>query len=395
MHIPTTYPLISADGHINESAQMWERVPERFRDEARMKIEPHENGTVLNFHGSKIFLPKFGREMTEDELSREFRRDKTGGADIAYRTAEQARDGVTAEVVFPNALLSLGTRADAEFNLAVARAYNDWVDEVFAPARDRYIPAALIPVDDSGAAIGEAERCLALGFRTLMVPCSFAWRPYDRPEYEPFWSLMESSGVPLNFHVFTGNVFFGTDFASVEQMTPHEFMSRRSVASELEYRVERLSTTVMGMAAGIGPIVHLTGGGVLERHPRLRFIVTEAECGWLGWTLHAMDAMQQRRRLGLATLSMRPSEYFRRQGAVTITDDPVALKLLDVTGTENLLWGNDYPHDEGTFPNSRPFIDAIRAATSAEGAYQILAGNAARLYGFDVDKIASFRADAA
>jgi predicted TIM-barrel fold metal-dependent hydrolase len=138
----------------------------------------------------------------------------------------------------------------------------------------------------------------------------------------------------------------------------------------------------------MGLIVHLTGGGVLERHPRLKFVVTEAESGWLAWTLHAMDAMQKRRRLGLQTLSMRPSEYFKRQGAATICDDPVALALLEFTGTHTLLWGNDYPHDEGTFPRSEPYRESIRRATTPDGAKAILAGNAARLYGFDLEQIA-------
>src|SRR4030095_12893427 len=111
-----------------------------------------------------------------------------------------------------------------------------------------------------------------------------------------------------------------------------------------------------------------------------KFGGSEAECGWLAWTLQAMDAMQQRRRLGLQTLSLKPSEYFRRQGAVTITDDPVALQLLEFTGTETLMWGNDFPPAEGTFPNSKPFIEANRAATTLGGAYQILAGNAAGVY---------------
>jgi predicted TIM-barrel fold metal-dependent hydrolase len=384
---PRTYPFISADGHVNESDAMWERVPEKHRDLARTRMEKHADGLVMGFHGSKVFIPKFGREMTDSEKAREFRNDPTGGADIAHRTKDQLRDGVAAEVVFPNSLLALGTNANAEFNLAVARAYNDWVHEIFSPARERYVAAALIPVDDIASAVAEAQRCLALGFRTLMAPCAYAWRPYDRPDYEPLWSVIEESGVPLNFHVFTGNVFFGTDFASVEQMTPDEFFERRTRSGELEYRVERLSTTVIGMAAGMGPIVHLTGGGVLERHPRLKFVVTEAECGWLAWTLHAMDAMQSRRRLGLQSLTLKPSEYFRRQGAVTITDDPVALRLLDFTGTDTLMWGNDYPHDEGTFPDSKPFIDQIRAATTPDVAYQILAGNAARIYGFDVNAI--------
>ena len=88
---------------------------------------------------------------------------------------------------------------------------------------ERHVAARIIPVDDIALAVAEAERCLKLGFRTLMLPCSYPWRPYDRPDYEPLWGLVEESGVPLNFHVFTGNVFIGTDFASIEHMTAGDF----------------------------------------------------------------------------------------------------------------------------------------------------------------------------
>ena len=179
-----SYPIISSDGHVNESPEMWARVPEQYRELARIRYEKRADGLVMNLHGSKVFVPKFDRELTQDERDREFRSDPTGGADLEHRAREQARDGVTAEVVFPNSLLALGTNADPAFNLAVARAYNDWVHEVFAPARQRIVAAAQIPVDDIDAAVQEAERCLALGFRTLMVPCSYAWRPYDRPRAE-------------------------------------------------------------------------------------------------------------------------------------------------------------------------------------------------------------------
>ena len=114
-------------------------------------------------------------------------------------------DGVHAEVVFPNALLCIGSRPEVDLNYAVAQAYNDWVHEVFSPEPERYVAAAFVPVDDVSLAVAEAQRCIAKGFRTVMVPCSYPWRPYDRPDYEPLWSLIEEAGVVLNFHVFTGN----------------------------------------------------------------------------------------------------------------------------------------------------------------------------------------------
>ena len=90
---------------------------------------------------------------------------------------------------------------------------------------------------------------------------------------------------------------------------------------------------------------------------------------------------------------MRASDYFRRQGAVTISDDPVALNNLEFTGATCLLWGNDYPHDEGTWPNSAASLAQIRKRLSAEDARRVLCGNAARLYGFDLDYLASHQAE--
>jgi predicted TIM-barrel fold metal-dependent hydrolase len=383
--------IISADGHVDESKTMWERLPRHLRERAMPYSEEHADGVLFNALGRQVLMSHDVIEgRTEEDREREFRNDPTGGADLEVRIAKQAADGVHAEVIFPNELLALGSLYDPELNFALARVYNEWVYEIFSPMPKRYLPVGLIPTDEIGRALAEAERCLAEGFRTLMVPCSNAWLPYDRPVYEPLWSLVEEAGVPLNFHVFTGNVFFGTDFAALEDMTTEEFEARRAAAARYapEHVVERLSTTVLGMVAGMGPLVHLTGGGVLERHPDLRFVITEGEAGWLAWALYAMDAMQERRQLGLERLGMKPSQYFLRQGALTFSDDPVALRNLELTGSDCLMWGNDYPHDEGTYPRSEKFREEVRASVDEEEAHAIFAGNAARIYGFDLDALA-------
>ena len=384
--------IISADGHVDETEAFWDRVPETLRDRARPSYEEGPDGVFYTGLGQKMLLPAdllTGR--TEEDREREFRDDESGGTDLALRRANQASDGVHAEVIFPNDLLMLGSLHDPDVNFGLARAYNDWVLELFSPASLRCLPVGLIPTDHIEGAVAEAERCLAAGFRSLMVPCANAWLPYDLLVYEPLWSLVEEAGVPLNFHVFTGNVFFSSDFATLDGMTTEQFEARRAAAEAhtFEFRSERLSTTVLGMAAGMSPIVHLTGGGVLERHPNLRFVITEAEAGWLAWTLHAMDAMQDRRRLGLEKLPMKASDYFRRQGAVTFSDDPIALANTEFTGTDCLMWANDYPHDEGTYPSSEKFRVEVRVRVSEAEAHAIFAGNAARIYGFDLDALAA------
>ena len=154
--------------------------------------------------------------------------------------------------------------------------------------------------------------------------------------------------------------------------------------------MRQLDFSVMGAAAGMAPIIELTGAGVLDRFPALEFVVTESDCGWLPWVLQYMDQMQER-LLYLRKLQQKPSEYFRRQGTITISDDPVALDNIDLIGVERIMWGNDYPHDEGTFLRSRKPIAEIRARLSEDDSHKVLSGNAARLYGFDLQHLATSR----
>jgi predicted TIM-barrel fold metal-dependent hydrolase len=128
-------------------------------------------------------------------------------------------------------------------------------------------------MDEVEDAIAEAKRCIDLGFKTLFLPVTVPWKPYWHPDYEPLWSLIEEARVPISFHVFSGNLYFGTDFAFLPFLTPEQYEASRKVNQEIGDIPERMATTVVGMAAGMGPIIHLTGSGVLERHPNLRFAI--------------------------------------------------------------------------------------------------------------------------
>ena len=113
-------------------------------------------------------------------------------------------------------------------------------------------------------------------------------------------------------------------------------------------------------------------------------VVTESECGWLAWLLQAMDQIHERRFHNMRKLDLKASEYFLRQGTVAITDDAVALNNVEFTGTQCLMWGNDYPHDEGTFPHSQEAIERTFVGVSEADRYQMLVGNAARFYDLPV-----------
>ena len=146
---------------------------------------------------------------------------------------------------------------------------------------------------------------------------------------------------------------------------------------------EDLAGEVVEMAAAMKPLCLLVASGVLERHPGLKFVLVECGIGWLAWVLQTLDEMHEKRHMWIEPrLPDRPSDYFRRQGGATFGDDLVGLRMRDVTGVESLLWGSDYPHDEGTFPHSREVIERTFKDVPENEKRMIVGGNAERIYGF-------------
>jgi predicted TIM-barrel fold metal-dependent hydrolase len=136
-----------------------------------------------------------------------------------------------------------------------------------------------------------------------------------------------------------------------------------------------------------GPMVilSLSAGGALDRFPDLRIVTVETGASWLAWVMTQADSIYvDHANYARPKLSMLPSELIRRQCAATFMYDPVAINNRHTTGLDTLMWGNDYPHPEGTWPESQ-----ARNADQFDGVPDdevraIVGGNAARVFGFSV-----------
>lgn len=373
--------VITVDSHLGETKAFRDRLPKEFRD------------NFPDYKSSDDLMPSSSnrrRTLTEEDMLREFRSDPDLGTNIDRRLHDMALEGVDGEVIFPNHGLScsLGNKPGAYYH-AWARAYNDYAWDTFAEHRERFRLAALLAVDDIDETVAEAERCIERGFCTLFLPATVPWQPYHLPLYDPLWRLAEEAGISVNFHIFSGNLAERLSLISISHLDEeHIDQTRRVLRDDREAGVKLLEFSVLGAAAGMAPIVEMIGAGVLDRFPELKFVVTESDCGWLPWLLQYMDQMQER-LLYLQELKLKPSEYFHRQGTISISDDPVALDHIDLIGADRVMWGNDYPHDEGTFLRSDKPIAEIRARLDEDDAHKVLSGNAARLYGFDLDHLAT------
>jgi predicted TIM-barrel fold metal-dependent hydrolase len=134
--------------------------------------------------------------------------------------------------------------------------------------------------------------------------------------------------------------------------------------------------------------------GVLERHPGLKVVLTECFAGWLAWVMEFYDR-HYFGRLGNELLIEQgfspikgtqapPSYYIKRQISCTFSDDPMALRNRDVTGLDSLMWGNDYPHWEGIFPDSRAWIEKQFVDIPGAEVQQMVHDNAASVFGLTV-----------
>jgi len=367
--------LVSADSHVMEPIDLWTRhLPEKFRAIGpRFESGPEgpclmvENTVVRRFN---IFTKRDSeaRDAGADALHapedpQQMQNLSMGASDPVQRLKDLDADGVWGEVIYPNTALFFCSRIEnSELQAASAKIYNDWVADQFIGSSERFAPVALIPVNDTDAAVAELERAAKRGFRGVLMPAHVETHPYNDPAYEKLWSAAEELEMPLTFHAGTGRT-----------TTP----AHGAGGAIINY--------VAVVSEPMETVAYLCGSGVLERHPRLRVVMVECGSGWLAWALHAMDDAYREHHMWVRPkLKLLPSEYFKNQGAVTFQHDPVGIANIPFTGERCLMWGSDYPHPEGTWPNSLKYLDRQLQGLSEQTIQKIVCDNAAELYRFNV-----------
>ncbi len=373
---PDHYLMISADCHANEPGGLWaKRLDEKYRSRLP-RIEVDERGFkwIINDGMSRS-------RLLDNRLEGEDHLRAKAGADPAERAKDLARDGVDAEIIFPNKGLAMWATQDAAFAEAQCRIYNDWAWETFAAYNDFMSPMAAIATANLEGAMSEIARTAKLGFRGLTLPCKPIFGAHDPrhpnynlPVYDPMWALIEETGLPITFHVSTGR-------------DPRA--ARKEGGAVINYVSHSLAPT-------IEPVAHLCASGVLERFPKIRFAAIESGIGWVAWALDAMDEAYLKHHMwALPRLKMLPSDYFRAHGYASFQEDRVGLDLAAKYNlVNNFMWANDYPHHEGSWPHSAQAIERQMGHLNDEQRASILGLNAARLFKFDADKLLARRRQA-
>ena len=302
-------------------------------------------------------------KMNEVGLYEDAKKGKYRARDPHLRLKDMEMDGVDAEIIY-GILGSASRLNDREASNEMLRIYNDWLKAVWTKYPDRQLALACLPYGDIDEAVKEIHRVAKMGLRGLELSCSWDMVPMWHPDWEKLWKAVSDVDLPLHFHTFPT-----TDGRAREGVSGP---ARRAAM------FTGVSAFQMGL---INIIAAMMGAGVFERYPRLRVSFGESGIGWIPYALDRMDFEFEDRFRDL--MKLKPSEYWQRQCKATFQFDPIGPKLLNVNNlmtVDTLMWGSDYPHTDGIWPESTKYIDEQFKGLSAEDVRKITCDNAAKFY---------------
>ena len=362
-------PIISSDSHITEPPGTYiDRIDKKYKDTAPRLVHDEKKGDLFVIDGLKHPVPmglvaaagKKAEELTAFGVK--FEDLHRGGWDPDARLADQDRDGVAAEVIYPTVGMLLCNHRDYDYKKACFDAYNEWIAEYCAAHPDRLIGTGQTAMRSVDEGIEDVRKMKDLGLRGVMMPGNPQVADYDDPIYDPFWQATLDMEMPLSFHILTSR----SDVVGTAPRGP---------------KINGFLSIIRGNQDIMGTFIF---GGVFERNPELKIVCVEADAGWVPHYMYRMDHAYDRHRYWLKpgqALSKKPSEYFSEHIYTTFQDDWVAFRMKDLCNPRRLMWANDFPHSDSTWPWSQELLAEHTAHLTQEEKDWILHDNVAELYG--------------
>lgn len=380
------YNVISADGHVDlrfmpgdvftsrASATWKDQVPQvvatpegpRWYAEGR-DLLPRPFGNMAN-----IMPPKQG---VSHHVDRMYEAGFYEGLDVLnegsphpttppLRLKDLDMDGIDAEVMY--GILNMHRVLENHALLTeVYKLYNNYAAELCQANPQRLAALACIPSDDPHTAAAEVRRAASLGLRGADFAVSKAVKPLWHRDWDVLWDAVQECHMPISFH---------TDGPTIRQPT--------DAAMAEEYRDEyRATLLTLFQICGAEFLPSIIFSGALERFPGMQFVLGECGAGWLPYVLSRMDE-EYEDQFRHMSLTMKPSEYWRRQGHTTFQHEPNIARFVDLVGEDNIMWGSDYPHPDGVWPDSLQVIKADLGSLDEPVQRKITCENAGKLYGF-------------
>ena len=292
-----------------------------------------------------------------------FKDTRDGGWNPKAREADQIRDGIAAEVMYASVGMALCTHPDPDYKNACMQAYNRWLQTFCAGLPDRLFGLAMTAVLSVDSAIEDFRRAKEMGFVGMMMPGEPVHEDYDHPSYDALWECASDLGLPICFHILTSRTGgLGRKSNSFRGHSMNGFMT-----------IIRAVQDIIGM---------MVLGGVFERHPKLKLVCAEGDAGWMPHYMYRMDHAAKFNVVGglLRGMTKLPSEYLKSNVWMTFQDDWIAFETAHLLNDKQLIWANDFPHTDSTWPKSQELLNEHARKLTEAQRQGIMRDNVAALF---------------
>jgi predicted TIM-barrel fold metal-dependent hydrolase len=386
--------VISSDGHaMAEMDEYRQYLPARLHDDFDAFL------TVYREHGARNTDTVHIELLKGPDEAKKWARDVVepghldGISDSTARIRQQDRNGLAAEILFPDFGLPfeiggpsranlLGYTRTAEQISAGNQAHNRWLVDFCSVAPHRFAAMACVSFDDVDAAVREIRWAKDAGFKGVLLPTFDEEVPVYDPRFDPIWQTVEELEMPLNSHAGSS-------------ATTHNIHVARS---SLPYATNTIPMYTQQLFFFCHQLLHhLIWGGVLERYPTMRVVFTEQGSGWVPGHLESMDYTYEGSYLTHEDLRevvrLKPSEYFERQCSLGSSIFSLAeVQARHRIGVHKMALGMDYPHHEGAWAAGPGTSDYLRATLGVAGvdvdeARLMLGENAAAVWNLDLAQL--------
>ena len=280
------------------------------------------------------------------------------------RLGDQDLDDIQAEVIY--GILGLGGGfpvgandygiTDADRTVLMYDIYNEWLAGFCNSNPDRFAGLACLTSHDPQVAANQVRKAAEMGLRGAELNVSQAVKPVYHEAWYPLWIAAEECRMPISFHTL-------------------------GIRHKLEW-VDFGLLLVTFQLSGAEFLASMAFGGACDRYPGFDFVLGECGIGWIPYVLYRMDE-EYKETLFHLNLSMLPSELWRRQGYSTFQHESPGPEAIAAIGEDNIMWGSDYPHHDGVWPDSQKVIKEDLGHLEESVVDKITCQNAARLYRFN------------
>jgi uncharacterized protein len=411
MAVADALRYIDSDGHILEHPTgMLDFAPEEFRDRIWHVEQDADGSEWIVYNGNRS--PATGLAGTagfsDEDVARvlkgelQYLETRPSGWTASLRLQDLDTDGIELSVLYPTFMLGLQSVKDVEFGRVQARAYNEWCASHLTEGQGRLFGAGALPPihepDDVPAVVAEIEHVADLpGMVSVFMRPNPAieWRYFNDPVYDPIWSALQETELPVAFHPFLAPDLPGAceglklgrarnedgSYVSLQEYEAARTAAGGSVMGTI-YFTQAIANPVDVMSA----ICYITSGGVAERFPGAKFMFLEANGGWLVPWLERLDHHAKKFSWDVPWLKQLPSEYFRRQCWISFDPDESMLAFTansPLCGADRIIWASDYPHPDAKFPGVTEELAEALEGLTFEQQKVITSESALALYGLD------------